>query len=78
MLRESGFGNLIVGVTGNVLEDDVREFMAMGADIVLGKPMRLGTLEALVRFVEAEGYTSRPGLTLVDKGNRFEWVDSIG
>ena len=76
VLRELGFANLIVGVTGNVLEDDVREFMAMGADIVLGKPMRLGTLEALVRFVEAEGYTSRHGLTLVDKGNRFEWVDS--
>ena len=76
MLRESGFDNLIVGVTGNVLEDDVREFMATGADIVISKPMRLGTLDALVRFVEAEGFITRPGFTLVDKGNRFEWMDN--
>ena len=75
-MRELGFGNLIIGVTGNVLEDDVQEFMAAGADIVLGKPMSLATLQALVRFVEAEGYTSRPGLTLIDKGSRFEWVES--
>eukprot|EP01036_Dinobryon_divergens_P026242 gene26243-34864_t len=76
VLREFGFANLIVGVTGNVLEDDVREFMAMGADIVLSKPINLVTLQAIVRFMEAEGFTSKAGLTLVDKGNRFEWVDS--
>eukprot|EP01035_Chromulina_nebulosa_P000439 gene439-625_t len=34
------------------------------------------SLWTVVRFVEAEGYTSRHGLTLVDKGSRFEWVDS--
>ena len=76
MLREAGFGNLIVGVTGHVLEDDVQEFMAVGADIVLGKPLSLATLQALVRFMGAEGFISRPGSTLIDKGNRFEWMES--
>ena len=55
----------------------MKEFMAAGANIVLGKPMRRGTLESLVRFVEVEGFVPKPGFVLVDKGIRFEWVDSV-
>ena len=40
-IREGGFRNLIAGVTGNILEDDVEEYLQAGADIVFGKPMKL-------------------------------------
>ena len=51
--------------------------MVVGAYIVLGKPMHRGKLESLIRFVKTEGFIPRPGLDLVDKGIRFEWVDSV-
>lgn len=74
MLREAGFGNLIIGVTGNVFDDDVQEFRSAGADIVLSKPLRLTTLQSLVRFVDIEGYKSKVGFALLEQGNIFEWV----
>ena len=77
MLREVGFGNLIIGVTGNVMEDDVLEFRSAGADIVLSKPLRFSTLQSLVRFVSTQGCTSKVGFTLVEKGNLFEWIDYV-
>mmetsp|Transcript_18942 Transcript_18942/g.26111 ORF Transcript_18942/g.26111 Transcript_18942/m.26111 type:complete len:108 (+) Transcript_18942:280-603(+) len=43
-LRMSGYKNLIVGVTGNVLEDDVGEFLAAGADLVMFKPLKMAQL----------------------------------
>lgn len=36
LLRKGGYKNLVVGVTGNVLDDDVSEYQAAGADIILG------------------------------------------
>ena len=77
MLREAGFGNLIIGVTGNVMEDDVQEFRSAGADIVLSKPLHLTTIQSLVRFVDVEGCISRVGFTLIEKGNLFEWIDYV-
>lgn len=37
---------VIVGVTGNVLEQDINEFKEAGLDVVLVKPHALGTLPA--------------------------------
>jgi CheY-like chemotaxis protein len=37
--REMGYNGLVIGVTGNALEEDVEDFMRMGADDVLLKPM---------------------------------------
>ena len=37
-LREMGFKNPIIGLTGNVMTDDVRHFLNNGADIVMPKP----------------------------------------
>eukprot|EP01035_Chromulina_nebulosa_P069629 gene69629-biopygen46677 len=37
----------------------VMEFRKAGADIVLSKPLRLTTLQSLVRFVDAEDCKSR-------------------
>lgn len=44
-LRRLGFELPIVGVTGNVMTEDIREFMAAGADLVLGKPFSMSDFE---------------------------------
>ena len=63
-----GFRNLIVGVTGNVLDDDVDEYLKAGADIVLAKPLKLDLLQTLLNHVKKQGSHSRFGSALV-RGN---------
>ena len=43
---ENGYGGLILGVTGNVLEEDVEFFIQHGANEVLGKPVSLERIKA--------------------------------
>lgn len=49
-IREVGCDAFIVGVTGNVMPEDVRFFKDAGANAVLPKPLKLPDLDAL--FVE--------------------------
>lgn len=37
-IRELGYCGVIIGITGNALPEDVREFMDHGADGVVPKP----------------------------------------
>lgn len=46
-IRSMGCDTCIVGVTGNVLAEDVQHFQQMGADEVLPKPLSMPNLEAL-------------------------------
>ena len=43
-MRSLGFRGLIIGVTGNVLADDVSDYINKGADRVLPKPVVLGDI----------------------------------
>ena len=43
IIREEGYGGLIVGLSGNTLDEDVVKFLAAGADCVFAKPFREGT-----------------------------------
>jgi CheY-like chemotaxis protein len=50
--EEAGDGNnkagvCIIGVTGNVLQEDVHYFLSCGADRVLGKPVKFQHLEEI-------------------------------
>lgn len=63
-LRQGGYGNLVVGVTGNVLDEDVLQFHSAGADMVIGKPVRLNLLQMLLRHAKQHGTHSRPGMHL--------------
>lgn len=47
VLRESGCTAIIIGVTGNVLSEDISHFKSMGADEVLAKPIQVGRLDEL-------------------------------
>ena len=40
-LRKAGYRGLVVGVTGNVLQDDIDHFIRSGADAVLAKPLSI-------------------------------------
>lgn len=63
-LREEGYAKLVVGVTGNVLDDDVMEYLAAGADMVLGKPVKMNMLKMLISHVEMHGNQSIPDMML--------------
>ena len=52
-IREEGCDSFIVGVTGNVLPQDVAHFKDSGADGVLGKPFQVEELESL--WIEYRG-----------------------
>ena len=66
-LREEGYAKLVVGVTGNILDDDVVEYLAAGADMVLGKPVKVDMLRMLIRHVKEHGNFSRPDMMLSDQ-----------
>jgi CheY-like chemotaxis protein len=55
-LRDMGCKAPIIGVTGNVLADDVEFFMAHGADAVLSKPVKLSRLESFWSKNSRRGY----------------------
>ena len=63
----------MVGVTGNVLDDDVIEFQAAGADIILGKPVRMNLLSTILHHVKNEGSLSKAGMTLVSEQDALVW-----
>eukprot|EP00602_Paraphysomonas_sp_CaronLab_P012206 CAMPEP_0185038082 /NCGR_PEP_ID=MMETSP1103-20130426/33292_1 /TAXON_ID=36769 /ORGANISM="Paraphysomonas bandaiensis, Strain Caron Lab Isolate" /LENGTH=496 /DNA_ID=CAMNT_0027576353 /DNA_START=935 /DNA_END=2426 /DNA_ORIENTATION=+ len=44
IIRDMGYEGPIIAVTGNIVPEDVEEFLAAGADKLVGKPMRLDTL----------------------------------
>jgi CheY-like chemotaxis protein len=85
-LRAAGFDRLVVGVTGNVMDDEVREFVDAGADAVLAKPIKAATLVALLEHVRARGAGTRraAGMKLaLTSGGRaesgadaFEWIST--
>jgi len=56
-----GFKHLIVGITGNVLDEDVRAYLLAGADMVLGKPFKAYLLKLLIHHIEEHGAASKTG-----------------
>lgn len=63
-IRKMGYPFLIVGVTGNVLESDIQEFLSAGADLVLAKPLKTSTMNALFEFIEKFGTVSRQDMVI--------------
>ena len=50
-IRATGFTGFIVGVTGNVNDCDVNEYLCAGANFVLAKPPRIHDLQVIFREV---------------------------
>ena len=54
IIRASGFTGLIIGVTGNVNESDLDDYLRAGADFVLAKPPRQPDIQAILEKVLLE------------------------
>ena len=74
-MRLAGYPYIIAGVTGNVMEDDVAEYLDAGADTVFAKPMRVDSLKKLLQLIETQGPLSQGvGMTLIERTEGMEWV----
>jgi osomolarity two-component system, sensor histidine kinase SLN1 len=54
-VRDSGYGGIMIGVTGNVLEEQVEDFMAHGVDHVVGKPV---DVNLIMQFLDSKSWLS--------------------
>jgi CheY-like chemotaxis protein len=57
-LRDQGITLPIIGLTGNVLEQDVRVFKAHGANAVLSKPLTIPVLAEGVHSITSPSKSS--------------------
>jgi osomolarity two-component system, sensor histidine kinase TcsA len=47
-IRALGYGGLVLAISGNVIPEDIQEFLAAGADHFIGKPFKLEQLQAVL------------------------------
>jgi CheY-like chemotaxis protein len=73
-MRECGYKYIIAGVTGNVMDDDLNEYLQAGADVIYGKPLKLPTLRLLIEHVRKEGPLSAQGKKMIEQGGQLKWV----
>ena len=71
ILRTKGYDNLIIALTGNVMDDDVREFLQAGADAVLAKPITTEQLDQIIAYVTQNGC-----LSVIKRGVRLAFYDT--
>ena len=48
-IRDLGYKGIIIGVTGNALPEDVKDFIDHGADTVIPKPFDVDTFKRFIR-----------------------------
>ena len=53
-IRELGYMGIIIGVTGNALPEDVKDFIDHGADAVIPKPFDIDVFKRYVRDFRAK------------------------
>eukprot|EP01035_Chromulina_nebulosa_P017116 gene17116-22630_t len=58
LLREKGYNQIIAGITGNAMDDDIIEFEQAGADLVLPKPLKMTTLDAFLIECQKNNFQS--------------------
>ena len=61
-LRSLGYDGIIVGITGKILAEDVKDFVDHGADFVLGKPFDMNEFKR--RVTELQMQRNRFGIRL--------------
>lgn len=76
-LREMGYKHLIVGIAGFLMKEDVTAFQRAGADIILGKPIKLNVLNMILQLIKSRGFESQPHKILVEHSNQLEWVSKF-
>ncbi len=60
---------------GYYKQDDVYEYLAAGADMILSKPLKIRSLQLLLDFVSEDGQIiSRPDCQLEERNDQIQWV----
>ena len=58
-------------------QDDITEYLAAGADMILSKPLKIHSLQLILDFVAENGpVISRPDCQLAENGDKMRWVQS--
>lgn len=73
-LRALGYRYLIIGVTGNVLDDDVKSYLKAGADLVLPKPVIMESLLKVIEYISLKGPLSQFPLKLDNSSKELKWI----
>ena len=72
-LRAAGYPYLIVGLTGNVMVDEVDEYLRAGANMIFSKPLKSNLLNMLISHVKLNGPLAEPHMILIEKNDKFIW-----
>ena len=56
LLRSEGFKGIIIGLTGDAMDEDVQTFMSSGTDIVMSKPLKFQELCIILNYLEQSGF----------------------
>ena len=74
LLRALGYNNLIFGVTGNSMEDDIAQFYESGIDYLFTKPFKRPQLDAVWVFIKKYGTARKLGHKIMCKdGGSMVW-----
>jgi CheY-like chemotaxis protein len=74
LLRALGYNNLIFGVTGNSMEDDIKQFYESGIDHLFTKPFKRPQLDAVWVFIKKYGTARKIGHKIMFKdGGSMVW-----
>lgn len=49
LIRSGGYSGIIVGVTGNALDEDIQEFIQSGANEVMPKPLNIHVFNKYIK-----------------------------
>ena len=75
ILRGIGYDGLIIGITGNGVEEDKDKFLENGADYVFVKPFNKEKLVMLLELIKGSGYYSKNPLRVIEENGKLYWKD---
>lgn len=71
-IRKLGFKGLLLGCTGNALEEDTAKFCLAGADEVMSKPLDIPTIRKKVVKLRQKLYNDKDEVDVVEKEVKVE------
>ena len=74
IIRALGYDNLVIGITGNSVESDIKEFYGCGANYVFIKPFHKASLQMVLDLYSEHGAKQKQGMVLKVVKKRLEWV----
>ena len=74
ILRGFGYTNLIFGITGNGLVEDINEFIDNGADYVFVKPFKKEKLDMIFTFVNTYGISIPSNKKMVESEDKTKFI----